>query len=65
MSDEPKKRSRAWIGWALVPVLVGYPVSAILFGLADWWLSRIGYEGLGALNMIFYPIWRAVSLLGD
>jgi hypothetical protein len=28
MSDEPKKRSRAWIGWALLAVLVVYPLSA-------------------------------------
>jgi len=26
MSDEPKKRSRAWIGWALLAALVLYPL---------------------------------------
>jgi hypothetical protein len=28
MSDEPKKRSWGWIGWALVAPLVLYPLSA-------------------------------------
>jgi hypothetical protein len=27
MSDEPKKRSRAWIGWTLIAGLVLYPLS--------------------------------------
>jgi hypothetical protein len=27
MSDEPKKRSRSWIWWALVVVFVLYPLS--------------------------------------
>jgi hypothetical protein len=27
MSDEPKKRSRAWIWWTLVAVFVLYPLS--------------------------------------
>jgi hypothetical protein len=35
MSDEPKKRSRAWIGWALFTLLVLYPLSA---GPA-WWIA--------------------------
>jgi hypothetical protein len=27
MSDEPKKRARAWIWWTLIAVLVLYPLS--------------------------------------
>jgi hypothetical protein len=27
MSDAPKKQSRAWIGWALIAVVVVYPLS--------------------------------------
>jgi len=27
MSDEPKKRSRAWIGWALLTLFSAYPLS--------------------------------------
>jgi hypothetical protein len=27
MSDEPKKRSRGWIGWALLAMFVLYPLS--------------------------------------
>jgi hypothetical protein len=34
MSDEPKKRSRAWIGWTLVVVFVLYPLS---IGPASWY----------------------------
>ena len=33
MSDEPKKRSRAWIGWALLAVFVLYPLSV---GPVNW-----------------------------
>jgi hypothetical protein len=33
MSDEPKRRSRAWIGWALVTLLV------LVAGLASWMLT--------------------------
>jgi hypothetical protein len=33
MSDEPKKRSRASIGWTLLASLVLYPLST---GPADW-----------------------------
>jgi hypothetical protein len=33
MSGEPNKRSRGWIGWALLAVLVLYPLSV---GPAFW-----------------------------
>jgi hypothetical protein len=65
MSDEPKKRSRGWIGWTLVALFVGYPVSAVLFGIADWWLCQHGNEGLNALSVIFYPIFWAIAQFGD
>jgi hypothetical protein len=35
MSDEPKKRSRAWIGWVLVAVFGMYPLSVG----PVWWAS--------------------------
>jgi hypothetical protein len=39
MSDEPKKRSRAWIWWT-VGLLVFYPLSAVPFALiSDRWVS--------------------------
>jgi hypothetical protein len=41
MSDEPKKRSRAWIGWALVVALVLYPLS---MGPALWVATKIAEE---------------------
>jgi hypothetical protein len=43
MSDEPKK-SRAWIGWTLVTVLIAYPLSTgpVLFltGTCDYVIYR-------------------------
>jgi hypothetical protein len=39
MSDEPKKRSRAWIWWAMITLIVLYPLSE---GPAFWWASQEG-----------------------
>jgi hypothetical protein len=52
MSDEPKKRSRAWIGWALV---VLYPLS---IGPADCIVGRCsGHPWISAgLLAAYYPI---------
>ena len=36
MSDEPKRRSRAWIGWALIAAILLYPLS---MGPAFRWAS--------------------------
>jgi hypothetical protein len=48
MSDKPKKRSRAWIGWALIAALVLYPLSigpvtrlVLLTNSDGEWLSTI------------------------
>jgi hypothetical protein len=49
MSDEPQKRSRRWIGWALVAVFVLYPFS---MGPASWMhLDRLG------------PVYRPLTIL--
>ena len=43
MSDEPKKRSRAWIWWALILMFVLYPLSTgpsmRLASSSDSWLQ--------------------------
>jgi hypothetical protein len=55
MSDAPKKRSRAWIGWALVAVFVLYPLS---IGPAYWWASRDRWE---TLDTMYAPLnWLAI-----
>jgi hypothetical protein len=43
MSDEPKKRSWAWIGWALIAAIVLYPLSS---GPAFAIARRTGIEPL-------------------
>ena len=42
MSDGPKKRRRAWIGWGLVLVFVLYPLSV---GPVTWFVTH-GHSGL-------------------
>lgn len=49
MSDEPKKRSRAWIVLALISVLALYPLS---FGPA-------AELGLAAEDGFYKPLWAA------
>jgi hypothetical protein len=59
MSDEPKKRSRAWIWWALLALLVLYPLSlGPAFAIADWIVitnpePRFYY----AIVYIYAPLW--------
>jgi hypothetical protein len=55
MSDEPKKRSRAWIGWAPLAAFVLYPLS---IGPADCVLGRCsGHPRISAgLLAAYYPI---------
>jgi hypothetical protein len=51
MSDEPKKRPRVWISWALVVVLVLYPLSigpAYRFG---------GDDQLENIGTVYTPLW--------
>jgi hypothetical protein len=50
MSDEPKKRSRAWIWWALL-VLVVYPLSA---GPA-WWIAD-RFDCWDAVFVAYLPV---------
>ena len=57
MSDEPKKRSRAWVWWALVALVVLYPLSV---GPVNWlyqhsegeWPHRIHR----AARLVYFPI---------
>ncbi len=55
MSDEPKKRPRAWIGWMLIAALVLYPLS---IGPADCILGRCSADsGISAgLHAAYYPV---------
>jgi hypothetical protein len=60
MSDEPKKRSRKWIGWAFVLLVVVYPLSE---GPAIWLVTHYGLWWMGnALNALYTPIhWCAAQ----
>ena len=69
MSDEPNKRSRAWIIWtalALLGVLALYPLSA---GPLLWISNRTGLPrgGVKAINTFYGPlIWlRSKSETAD
>jgi hypothetical protein len=50
MSDEPKKRSRAWIGWALLAAMVLYPLS---LGPVCWLAPQSSDE---TINKVYAPI---------
>jgi hypothetical protein len=52
MSDEPTKRSRAWIGWAIVSFLALYLLSV---GPAAWLWNR-GYLSSRLMNVAYAPI---------
>jgi hypothetical protein len=39
MSDEPKNRSRAWIGWAPLVMVILYPLSIVPSAIAFRWLN--------------------------
>jgi hypothetical protein len=58
MSDEPKKRSRKWIGWTLLLALVLYPLS---LGPANRlvWAS----EDPAANRRVFAIVYRPISWL--
>ncbi|HEV3301894.1 MAG TPA: hypothetical protein VG055_19725 [Planctomycetaceae bacterium] len=51
MGDEPRKRSRAWIGWILLAVFVVYPLSA---GPALWIADR--FECWDAVYCAYFPL---------
>ncbi|HEV8003974.1 MAG TPA: hypothetical protein VGP63_29175 [Planctomycetaceae bacterium] len=51
MSDEPKKRSRAWVWMALVAILVLYPLSV---GPAAWIVARTDSPAAYAFTKVAY-----------
>jgi hypothetical protein len=56
MSDEPKKRSRTWVWWALVLLfLLGYALS---IGPAYWWASQEGAfsKRWQTVNTVYAPL---------
>jgi hypothetical protein len=54
MSDEPKKRSRAWIWWAAFAVLLlGHPLS---MGPASRWYARDNETVDAGFKAIYAPI---------
>jgi hypothetical protein len=58
MSDEPKKRKRAWIGWTITALLLlAYPQS---IGPA-WWVANRHPNALShdVYHTIYWPIERA------
>jgi hypothetical protein len=64
MSDESKKRSRWWIGWALFAVFVLYPVSV---GPAFWLLNKIPVAGdslTDFVGSIYWPLFQAADKTG-
>ena len=52
MGDEPKKRSRAWIGWMIVLLPALYVLSS---GPAGWLWSR-GYLKSEPWNVVYAPL---------
>jgi hypothetical protein len=61
MSDEPKNRSRAWIGWAALALLVLYPISSFPVCLARAYLESWGLISRGghteqAITTIYAPL---------
>jgi hypothetical protein len=61
MTDEPKqRRSRAWIGWATIALLVLYPLSV---GPAWWVCFRLCESPSAALafGRVYAPFVRAVN----
>ncbi|HEV7999884.1 MAG TPA: hypothetical protein VGP63_08400 [Planctomycetaceae bacterium] len=52
MSDEPKRRSWGWIGWAIVSLLALYLMSA---GPAAWLWNR-GYLNSRFMSVAYAPI---------
>jgi hypothetical protein len=64
MSDEPKKRSRRWLGWALVVVFVLYPLSVgpaarLCAGSDSQWavaVFRIVYAPIDLVRFLIPPV---------
>ncbi|HET6323109.1 MAG TPA: hypothetical protein VFG04_00300 [Planctomycetaceae bacterium] len=54
MSDRPKNRSRVWIGWAALVILILYPLSV---GPVCWLIVVTGADWLG---VVYWPLdWAA------
>jgi hypothetical protein len=70
MSDELKKRSRAWIGWTAVAVFVLYPLSVFPACLVGEWSVELGIfrsetvaKGIDTLYAPFYLVTDRVPAL--
>ena len=65
MSDEPKRRSRAWTGWTLTLVFVVYPLSVIPVDFALHWSFAHGYGNYTeAIRPIYVPLLWALGRVG-
>jgi hypothetical protein len=54
MNDEPKKRRRPWIGWAMLLVFLLYPLS---FGPATWIVGNSdNWQLLHIYNVTYTPL---------
>ena len=62
MSDEPKKRSRAWIGWAAFLLFVLYPLS---IGPAAWFDDRIDHAEAAWTSRIFEQVYWPLCCTAD
>jgi hypothetical protein len=56
MSDEPKKRSRAWIGWTLIAAFALYPLS---IGPATWFIIYKRPQLFEAWGTLYTPLFWA------
>ncbi|HET6323877.1 MAG TPA: hypothetical protein VFG04_04185 [Planctomycetaceae bacterium] len=56
MSDEAKKRSRRWIGWAAIAVLVLYPPSFIPACIVADWCRHQGIEIGPLFDIVYAPV---------
>jgi hypothetical protein len=59
MSDEPKKRSRAWLGWSVLLLLIAYPLSmgpVLKYGKVHSVLAA--YDPLERFCESWQPLWE-------
>ncbi len=60
MSDEPKKRSRAWIGWAPVAAIALYMLSSVPIVIVTAWMADFGIvserSGAAFVNTVYAPL---------
>jgi hypothetical protein len=60
MSDEPKKRSRSWVGWALLAAFVLYPLSV---GPALWMVFKTDDDS--AAKQIYEAVYAPLEWASD